>query len=121
MEPNMQFFSEESMAAAIDSGQYPYMLQAVLVATTLCKAWRADDETQQDTAGADDNTVDEVLAQNTIFEDLDIVVPCRRKNELRWLCESIYFMHQRHTENIIDREKKEKNQDYSDCITAKLG
>ncbi len=45
MEPNMQFFSEESMAAAIDSGQYPYMLQAVLVATTLCKAWRADDET----------------------------------------------------------------------------
>ena len=45
MEPNMQIFSEESMAAAIDSGQYPYMLQAVLVATTLCKAWRADDET----------------------------------------------------------------------------
>lgn len=47
MEPNMNIFSEESMAAAIDSGQYPYMIQAVLVAVNLCKAWRADDETQE--------------------------------------------------------------------------
>lgn len=43
----MNIFSEESMAAAIDSGQYPYMIQAVLVAVNLCKAWRADDETQE--------------------------------------------------------------------------
>lgn len=47
MEPNMNIFSEESMAAAIDSGQYTYMMQAVLVAVNLCKAWRADDETQE--------------------------------------------------------------------------
>jgi hypothetical protein len=47
MEPNMSIFSEESMAAAIDSGQYTYMMQAVLVAVNLCKAWRADDETQE--------------------------------------------------------------------------
>ncbi len=47
MEPNMEIFSEERMAAAIDSGQYPYMLQAVLVAVNLCKAWRADDDTQE--------------------------------------------------------------------------
>ena len=43
----MSIFSEESMAAAIDSGQYTYMMQAVLVAVNLCKAWRADDETQE--------------------------------------------------------------------------
>lgn len=43
----MEIFSKERMAAAIDSGQYPYMLQAVLVAVNLCKAWRADDETQE--------------------------------------------------------------------------
>ena len=47
MEPNMNIFSEESMAADIDRGQYPYMIQAVLVAVNLCKAWRADDETQE--------------------------------------------------------------------------
>ena len=47
MESNMSIFSEESMAAAIDSGQYTYMMQAVLVAVNLCKAWRADDETQE--------------------------------------------------------------------------
>jgi hypothetical protein len=47
MEPDMSIFSEESMAAAIDSGQYTYMMQAVLVAVNLCKAWRADDETQE--------------------------------------------------------------------------
>ena len=47
MEPNMEIFSEERMAAAIDSGQYPYMMQAVLVAVNLCKAWRADDDTQE--------------------------------------------------------------------------
>lgn len=43
----MSIFSEESIAAAIDSGQYTYMMQAVLVAVNLCKAWRADDETQE--------------------------------------------------------------------------
>ena len=45
MEVNMEIFSEERMAAAIDSGQYPYMMQAVIVAVNLCKAWRADDGT----------------------------------------------------------------------------
>lgn len=35
------------MSAAIDSGQYPFMMQAVLVAVNLCKAWRADDETNE--------------------------------------------------------------------------
>lgn len=45
MEPNMELFSQEQMSAAIESGQYRYMTQAVLVATTLCKAWRTDDET----------------------------------------------------------------------------
>ena len=41
----MEIFSKERMAAAIDSSQYPYMMQAVLVAVNLCKAWRADDGT----------------------------------------------------------------------------
>lgn len=45
MEPNMELFSQEQMSAAIESGQYRYMTQAVLVAATLCKAWRTDDET----------------------------------------------------------------------------
>ena len=43
----MDILSEERMAAAIDSGQYPYMMQAVIVAVNLCKAWRADDDTQE--------------------------------------------------------------------------
>ena len=47
MEPNMEIFSEESMSAAIASGQYHYMIQAVVVAVSLCKVWRADDETQE--------------------------------------------------------------------------
>lgn len=47
MEPNMEIFSEESMTAAIASGQYHYLTQAVVVAVNLCKAWRADDETQE--------------------------------------------------------------------------
>jgi hypothetical protein len=47
MEPNMEIFSEESMSAAIASGQYHYMIQAVVVAVNLCKAWRADDETHE--------------------------------------------------------------------------
>ena len=47
MEPNMEIFSQERMAAAIDSGQYTYMIQAVLVAVNLCKAWRADDGTNE--------------------------------------------------------------------------
>ena len=47
MEPNMEIFSEEQMSAAIASGQYHYMMQAVAVAVNLCKAWRADDETQE--------------------------------------------------------------------------
>ena len=47
MEVYMDILSEERMAAAIDSGQYPYMMQAVIVAVNLCKAWRADDDTQE--------------------------------------------------------------------------
>ncbi|MBO4870926.1 MAG: hypothetical protein J5565_02950 [Muribaculaceae bacterium] len=47
MEPNMEIFSEERMSAAIESGQYPYMMQAVVVAVSLCKAWRADDQTRE--------------------------------------------------------------------------
>ena len=43
----MEIFSEESMAAAIDSGQYHFMIQAVAVAVNLCKAWRADDDTHE--------------------------------------------------------------------------
>lgn len=43
----MEIFSEESMSAAIASGQYHYMSQAVIVAVSLCKAWRADDETHE--------------------------------------------------------------------------
>ncbi len=43
----MEVFSEESMSSAIESGRYPYMMQAVLVATVLCKAWRSDDEDQE--------------------------------------------------------------------------
>lgn len=47
MEPNMEIFSQERMAAAIDSGQYTYMMQAVLVAVNLCKVWRTDDDTRE--------------------------------------------------------------------------
>ena len=35
------------MSAAIKSGQYTYMMQAVVVAVSLCKVWRADDETHE--------------------------------------------------------------------------
>ena len=38
MEPNMEILSEERMSEAIASGQYHYMIQAVVVAVNLCKA-----------------------------------------------------------------------------------
>ena len=43
----MEILSGERMSAAIESGQYFYMMQAVLVAVNLCKVWRADDETHE--------------------------------------------------------------------------
>lgn len=47
MEPNFEIFTEESISAAIKSGQYHYMSQAVLVAVNLCKVWRSDDEKRE--------------------------------------------------------------------------